>query len=248
MSTTRTAAQAAARSLLYSYYQTGYCLNFVWNCISAPKSYNCYDANEAWSRAAHKVTTGTPPAGAPVYFRGGSHGHIAISIGGGRIRSTDWPSKGRVGTVNINDLCRDWYGTTDNYRGWSRDLCGDPIPGLQVTTSTPTTYTGFYGPISMDYSVGIDESALHYGLANKHVPRLRSAIWNWRGLSFRHTLVTKYGLKSRDPIHTWQTYNAMTQWMVADSYALLKTIEPGAWTVSNDPGPAFLRRIGLKPY
>jgi len=137
VSTVYTASQAAQRSKAVSSWRVGYCLNFVWTCISAGKSYNCGSANEAWTRAAQKVSTGTPPAGAPVYFRGGTYGHIAISIGGGFIRSTDFPTKGHVGTTTINDLCREWYGTTANYRGWSRDLCGDPIPGLQAVWHAP---------------------------------------------------------------------------------------------------------------
>ena len=72
--TVYTAAQAAARARAYSTYKVGYCLNFVWHCIDYPKVAGLASANAAWSAARQKVTSGTPPAGAPVYWSGGSTG------------------------------------------------------------------------------------------------------------------------------------------------------------------------------
>lgn len=156
--TTRTASQAVARARLYSTYQQGMCLNFVWNALDAPQRIYCGSAIESWSKATRRLTTGVPPAGAPIYFRGGSYGHIALSLGGGWMRTTDWRTgygswKGSVGNCTINDLCREWYGTTANYLGWSRDYAGQIISGLEATssvnsgtppplTSTPTTPAG----------------------------------------------------------------------------------------------------------
>lgn len=133
--TTYSASQAVQRANAETSWAVGMCLNFVWHCIAEPHSYGLPDANSAWDAATQKVTTGTPPPGAPVYFRGFAHGHIALSLGGGRIRSTDWPTKGRVGTTTIGDLCRDWYGSQANYLGWSRDFAGDPIRGLEETST-----------------------------------------------------------------------------------------------------------------
>ena len=51
-----------------------------------------------------------PPPGVPVYFRNprSKYGHIALSLGGGRIRSTDWPRAGVVGNTTIGEQERAW--------------------------------------------------------------------------------------------------------------------------------------------
>jgi hypothetical protein len=60
-------------------------------------------------------------------------GHVALSLGGGKIRSTDWPSKGKVGTTTIATLNRTW--TKQRYRGWSEDINGVRLP---MTPGAPT--------------------------------------------------------------------------------------------------------------
>ena len=240
MSTTRTASQAAARSLLYSYYQVGYCLNFVWNCISAPKSYGCPDANAAWSRATQKVRTGTPPAGAPVYFSGGSHGHIAISLGGGRIRSTDWPVKGRVGTTTIGDLCREWYGSQSNYRGWSRDLCGDPIPGLQPVWHAPVP--------AKPTNLRIDVSDVRPGhrdtSTTTDIARFKALLWRRMSQSYRDKHWTAWNAEARG------YWGPAGQQVLFDLYAWL-TRSAGWKPVSKVggvwPGPDVVRNVGGIP-
>ncbi len=127
---TRDRWQAASVARSYSYYQTGMCLNFVYRCIQAPYSFMYLpDANSAWWNAHWKMTNGsTPPMGAPVYWQVGSHGHIAVSMGLGYCRSTDFPYKGRVQTLKISDVSRAWGAV---YRGWSRDYAGRMIRGLE---------------------------------------------------------------------------------------------------------------------
>ena len=66
----------------------------------------------------------TPPPGVPVWWHGGEFGHVAISCGGGRVISTDWPRSGSVGRVGIARLTRDW---TKVYKGWSEDINGVTI-------------------------------------------------------------------------------------------------------------------------
>jgi hypothetical protein len=78
------------------------------------------DAKTAWARARSRHTDRNPPAGFPVFFLGGTHGHIALSLGGGKIRTTDWP-RARVGTTTIAELERRWR---YRYVGWSEDLNG----------------------------------------------------------------------------------------------------------------------------
>lgn len=127
-----TQIQANARS--FSHYRVGQCLNYVWVCSDAPRSANINDANAAWYAATQKETVGNPPAGAPVYWSGGRYGHIAISLGNGYVRSTDYPNKGQVGTVAIYLITRQWG---LNYRGWSRSYANHPIDGIQKGTSAP---------------------------------------------------------------------------------------------------------------
>ena len=134
--TTYSAAQAATRSKQYSTWRTNYCLNFVRNMLTPTVSspYSLPSATQAWYYAQKKVTTGVPPAGAPVYWKSFSHpyGHIAVSLGGGYVRSTDWPGKGQVGTVAISRLTSAWG---QRYLGWSRDYAGLTIRGLETATT-----------------------------------------------------------------------------------------------------------------
>lgn len=146
--TTYSASQAVARAKNTYSWTHNYCLNFVMNMltptVASPYSSRLSDANAAWYYAQQKQTTGVPPAGAPVYWRSGTHGHIALSLGNGYVRSTDYPSFGRVGTVELWKLTNLWG---MQYRGWSRDYAGLYISGLSggsTTTSyssTPTTLT-----------------------------------------------------------------------------------------------------------
>ncbi len=120
------------------YLPVGMCCQFVWNCIAAPHRFGLADANAAWARSKMRRTDQSPPPGAPVYWAGGKHGHIAISVGGGAVRSTDWPEKGSVGEVSISRMTSSW-GIT--YRGWSADWAGVPIPGVG-TAGTGATRRG----------------------------------------------------------------------------------------------------------
>lgn len=82
------------------------------------------DATEAWSRTTRRHSTATvPPRGSVVWWTGGrnGHGHVAISLGDGRIRTTDLPSSGRWGTARLSDPERLWG---LRYMGWSEDIDG----------------------------------------------------------------------------------------------------------------------------
>src|SRR3954465_1077275 len=89
-----------------TYLPVGMCCNFVWNCIAAPHRFGLPDANAAWVRASMRRPDTDAPAGAPVYWASGKHGHIALSVGGRRVRSTDWPAKGKVGEVGIDTMTK----------------------------------------------------------------------------------------------------------------------------------------------
>lgn len=219
------ASQAAARAKGFTTWRTGYCLNFVWHCTDYPDVAGLGTANEAWSRAAQKVSTGNPPAGAPVYWAGGKYGHIAVSIGNGYVRSTDWPSKGRVGTVKITTLTSQWG---LKYRGWSRDYAGQPILGLQTASSYPAT-------MAVDLSSPITVAKLRPGYSNPDVARFEAAMWNYLGGPYRAKIIASKGAVGDG------FYGTLTQTMCSDSYAkagLPRATYPG--------GKVLLSVLGFK--
>lgn len=79
----------------------------AWRAVPSDKRHNWY----------------TPPAGVPVFWSGGSHGagHVALSLGGGEVRSTDIRGRGTVATVSIDTIAKVW-GLT--YLGWAENLNG----------------------------------------------------------------------------------------------------------------------------
>ncbi|WP_436700987.1 hypothetical protein [Nocardioides sp. BYT-33-1] len=86
------------------------------------------DAIDAWRRAVnHHPGDRNPPPGVPVFWSGGSkgHGHVAMSWPGGRIRGTDSPISGRIGTVDFDWIEKHW-GLT--YLGWAEGMSGVMIP------------------------------------------------------------------------------------------------------------------------
>jgi hypothetical protein len=123
---------SVARARRHTSGFSGQCLHFVWRCLDGQHKYGLPDANAAFRASKHLHTTGTPPAGVPVYFLGSKHGHVALSVGGGRIRSTDWPSSGRISEVRISELAKAWG---RRYAGWAGDMAGHKIPGIGTASS-----------------------------------------------------------------------------------------------------------------
>lgn len=136
----RTAQEALSYARRYTTYTPGFCARWVQICFAGP--WIGTSAIDAWRRARMKRYTWPPPAGVPVYWSGGRYGHVAISTGGGRCRSTDWPSRGRVSETYISSLSRSWgY----RYLGWSADVNGQGIRGIysgpsQVVYASQTSY------------------------------------------------------------------------------------------------------------
>jgi hypothetical protein len=122
-------AVKAARS--YSSYAVGYCLRWVVTVWQAP-SIGCPDAITSWEWATMKHPGDRhPPAGAPVYYKGGKHGHIAVSMGSGRIRSTDCKAAGVVSEADLNWPEKAWGYP---YLGWTGDLSKVALP---LTSAVP---------------------------------------------------------------------------------------------------------------
>src|SRR5690606_10040983 len=91
----------------------GYCLRETRQYYGVPSKYlSANDSLAAARRAgkAYRITNWSKvPRGAVVYWDSPSseHGHVAISIGKGRVISTDWP-RGRYGVVHGATLMRSW--------------------------------------------------------------------------------------------------------------------------------------------
>jgi len=109
------------------------CLNYVCNVLTEGRGLGVYApyALHAWRGAEHKHPGDkNPPAGVPVYWDHGTQnvwGHVALSVGGGRVRSTGIGRPTDVGELTIDELSRSWGRT---YLGWAEDMYGTRIPGV----------------------------------------------------------------------------------------------------------------------
>lgn len=88
------------------------------------------DAISAWNAAEHRHPGEIGPAGAPMFWSGGSegHGHIDLSMGPRVERTTDAPGSGQVSSVPHGWIDANW--SSQNYMGWTEDLNGITIPYL----------------------------------------------------------------------------------------------------------------------
>lgn len=79
------------------------------------------------------------PIGAPVFYSGGAHGHVAIYVGGGLVRSTDAPSNGLVADVPLDWPYARWGHA---YIGWGGKLAGLSLPITVPSAPRPQIYIG----------------------------------------------------------------------------------------------------------
>jgi hypothetical protein len=127
-SNARQTVRAAQRSGSYS---VGQCLQ--WSRLRAGIPPRYPDAATAWEHATGKRPGDRhPPVGAAVYWTGGGRGdgHVAISVGQGKVRSTDAPSQGQVATVPVRWPERHWG---LHYAGWSNSINGYTIRGVATS-------------------------------------------------------------------------------------------------------------------
>lgn len=112
---------------------TGYgmCLRAVITMLGGPNT-GIHDAALGYRMTSNVHTTGTPPAGAVLWWTGGSqgYGHVAVSSGAGYMWSTDLLRSSRVDKVPIT-LAHDKWGET--YRGWSDNYCNQFSVSLAPT-------------------------------------------------------------------------------------------------------------------
>lgn len=121
------ATQTAASARHSHRNKPGYCLQWARTRAGIPGRYAT--AADAARHAHGKHFGSKPPAGAAVYYTGGSHGygHIAISVGGGNVRSTDSGGSGHVATVGYRWPVNHWH---LHYAGWANNINGYTIPGV----------------------------------------------------------------------------------------------------------------------
>lgn len=105
---------------------TRLCLSFVRQAYNLPAVYP--SAIAAWNGAdlkRHTTNAATIPRGAPVFWQGGTWGHVAISLGDGTCLSNDVRRRGRIDRVRIDAISAAW-----GFRllGYTRDLNGYSLP------------------------------------------------------------------------------------------------------------------------
>ena len=114
-------------------YEPGMCLAFVrgeaWQIGGLYGS-----AIDAWHGAVHRHPGDrNPPIGAPMFYSGGTYGHIVVARADG-MRSTDCEHSGQV-----NDAGTDWpvHSWGQTYLGWTEDLNGVDLPIGDEDEMTP---------------------------------------------------------------------------------------------------------------
>ena len=93
------------------------CDHFVGRCYGYSAS-GYASANAHWDAipAKYKHSGNNPPAGALVFWSVGDFGHVALSVGGGKVASTDIKRQGHVDVVPISLVATKWNA---RYRGWT---------------------------------------------------------------------------------------------------------------------------------
>jgi hypothetical protein len=96
---------------------TGWCLVFVRSCFGVGAVFP--SAIAAWDNAKkkHHDPSSKVPRGVPIFWRGGKHGHVALSLG----ISTDARRRGWPDVVTIDSISQSWgY----EFLGWTEDING----------------------------------------------------------------------------------------------------------------------------
>ncbi len=130
------------------------------------------------------------PAGVALYWSGGSrgYGHAAVSIGGGRMVTTDAARGGVIGERPI----RGWWASSHQFLGYVL------IEGNGHTLN-PDLGSGHSGP---GISEGDDDMPILYTVNNKHTFALsHGQITHMTGQSGKHLVHVRNVLSTRDEIH-----------------------------------------------
>lgn len=132
----QTAQEAKDRANRQTRCIPGYCLQYTRTWLDIPSRDG--SAAVAWSNALGRHPGDrTPPAGAPMFWLGGSrgYGHIALSMNGTEhtFRGTDMPGPGVVSTQDNDWISTHW--SSMSYAGWAEGFNGILIPYLSKPES-----------------------------------------------------------------------------------------------------------------
>lgn len=141
LSTTRNAVGMCDKwvASYYGYSSSGYATAIThWNSIPASEK--------------HPGDTNAP-AGALVFWSGGSTGagHVALSLGGGKIVSTDYPRSGITSTTTIDAISNGWG---EHYQGWSKPVFQGQVSQASFPSSgiaVPNPLSGMLGGSVLDF-------------------------------------------------------------------------------------------------
>lgn len=168
----------------------------LWECQEIYPTHHWYpSAISQWHNAKHKHTSKRNiPIGAPIYYRGGKHGHVVLYVGDGMVRSTDAGGRGRMATVPIEWFQKAWGYV---YEGWSEDLGGKMIefdktktvyvnrlrPGVDDSDSVKHLRRALIkrGFLKVKEPLSVDRPG------NKYTPAVEKAVAKWQ---------TKHGYKA----------------------------------------------------
>lgn len=159
--------QALAKAQATASWAVGMCDNFVANMYGLTAS-GYTTAISHWNSIPSQYKhpgDGNPPAGALVFWSGGSNGfgHVAISDGKGYIYSTDMPHSGNVGHVPLSQISNQWG---LKYQGWAEPYFGGQVVGTgtyagnanqaqQVGAASGTTVPASYVGDSLVKALGV---------------------------------------------------------------------------------------------
>ena len=105
---------------------SGQCLHLARTSWGLPGG--IYDADAWWDQTPDKHKhpwSSRPPRGAPVYWRTGQHGHVAVTDGAGRVYTNDLPVPDLVGHVTLDYITNRWNAEPV---GWASWLNGSELP------------------------------------------------------------------------------------------------------------------------
>ena len=125
----RTASEAVAYARRQTRNRVGYCLWHIQDAFAAPHAFPSASVQWANARKKHPGRSQSPRLAPRSCGRAARHGygHIAVSVGNGRVRSTDAAGWGRWGEVPISYFEEHWG---VHYAGWTEDIGGVAISGL----------------------------------------------------------------------------------------------------------------------
>lgn len=95
------------------------------------------------------------PAGALVFWSGGSSGagHVALSLGGGKIVSTDYPRSGITSATTIDAISNGWG---EHYQGWATPVFQGQVSqaSFPAGTASARNMVGLGSSSALDFLTG----------------------------------------------------------------------------------------------